>query len=259
MIVKNSNKAKWIAPIALALTLGFSSCKTTQSYQIVNIDADRIKIDAQYDANPSIEASQILAPYKLGVDSVMGTILGYSANTLDKFRPESPLSNLVADVLRQAATRVIGEPADIGLMNIGGIRNILPQGNITTGTVFEILPFENSLCVLKIKGIHVRELMSNIAVVKGEGVSNIQIIVKDGKVESALVGGKEIEDDKIYTLATIDYIADGNDGMKALVHADERVCPDGATLRSLFLEFVEQQTNNGEIIDAKIEGRIQIK
>lgn len=255
----NIRTVQWMAPLALAITLGMSSCKTSQVYQITNIEGDKIEVTSAYDINPSAEASAILAPYKLGVDSVMGEIIGYSAHTLDKYRPESPLSNLVADVLRNAAKDVIGQPADIGLMNIGGVRNILPEGNITVGTVFEILPFENSLCVLSIQGKYVKELMNNIALVKGEGISNVNLVVENGKVVSALVGGEPIDENRMYSLATIDYIADGNDGMKALVKAQNRVCPEGATLRSLFLDFVKEETARGEIIDSRIEGRIIIK
>lgn len=252
-------KYSWILPCALGAVLSLTSCKTSKSYQITDITADRIQIGSQFDVSPSVDAIKILTPYKQGVDSVMNTVIGYSASTLDKYRPESPLSNLIADVLRNAAIEVIGKPADIGLMNIGGIRNILPEGNITTRTIFEILPFENSLCVLKIKGRDVRELMNNIAKVKGEGISNINLVVENGTVIKALVGGEEIVDEKTYTLATIDYIAEGNDGMVALKKAESKICPDGATLRGLFLKFVEDRTNQGEIIDASVEGRIIIK
>ena len=67
--------------------------------------------------------------------------------------PESLLSNLIADVLREAAVEVLGKPADMGLINIGGIRNSLTEGDITTENIYEILPFENSLCVLTMKAL----------------------------------------------------------------------------------------------------------
>lgn len=48
-------------------------------------------------------------------------------------------------------------------------------------------------------------------------------------------GGQPIDDNKLYTVATIDYLADGNGSMEAFLQADDRVCPEGATLRGLFL------------------------
>ena len=252
--------SKSIYSLSLALVLGLSSCGQQTKYQISSIEGSKIVIDSKFDENPSENAKTILAPFKVGVDSVMNQVVGSCTETLTKGRPESPLSNLVADVLRNAASDVLGKPADIGLVNMGGLRNILPAGDITTGTVFEILPFENSLCVLHIKGQFVNELMQNIATVKGEGISNVKLIIsEEGEVISAKIGGELIDNEKIYTLATIDYLADGNDGMTALIQQESRECPAGATLRGLFMDYVKNQTAKGKSISAKVEGRIQIK
>lgn len=253
-------KNKLIVLLGLLLVLNLTSCKEQNSYVISKIEGDKIAIDSSWDQSPNEAALQILAPYKAGVDSVMNEVVGFAPVTLIKERPESPLSNLIADVLRFAATETLGKPADIGLVNMGGIRNILPQGDITVGTVFEILPFENSLCILQLKGSAVKELMQNIAKVQGEGVSNINLVsTKDGKVLSAKVGGKEIVDDQIYTLATIDYLAEGNDGMTALMQSESKICPEGATLRSLFMNYVKNQTVAGKTVTAKVEDRIIVQ
>lgn len=189
----------------------------------------------------------------------MYEVIGVSEATMDKGRPESLLSNLVAEVLRLSADRVLKHSADIGIMNMGGLRNILPQGDITVDAVFEILPFENSLCVLTMKGTEMKRLMEVIASLHGEGLSGAHLeITKDGKLLKATVQGKEIEDDKDYTVATIDYLADGNDGLTPLANADKRECPDGMTLRGLFLDYVRQQTAAGKKITSKLDGRITV-
>ena len=67
-----------------------------------------------------------------------------------------------------------------------------------------------------------KHLFENIAVRLGEGVSGIQLeISKDGKLLQASIAGKPVEDDRDYTVATIDYLADGNDGMTAFLQADK--------------------------------------
>ena len=71
----------------------------------------------------------------------MYEVIGVSEMTMDKGRPESLLSNLVAEVLRLSAERVLKHPADIGIMNMGGLRNILPQGNITVDAAFRNTSF----------------------------------------------------------------------------------------------------------------------
>lgn len=110
------------------------------------------------------------------------------------------------------------------------------------------------------KGVYLKELFNNIAACHGQGVSGMQLLItKDGKLLEGTVAGRPIEDEHLYTIATIDYLADGNDGMTALPQAEKRECPDGATLRGLFMDYVEQQTAAGKKITSRMEGRITVK
>lgn len=242
----------------MAVALLLTSCHS--SYEVTNVTGGRVAIDSTWDAEPDAEAVALLAPYKAKIDSMMYSVVGTAEISMDRARPESLLSNLIADVLREAATEVQGKPADMGLINIGGIRTSLTEGTITTENIYEILPFENSLCVLTMKGAAMKHLFENIAARFGEGVSGIELKVsKDGKLLEATIGGKPVVDDKIYTVATIDYLADGNDGMTAFMQADNRVCPEGATLRGLFMKYVERQTAAGKKITSRMEGRVTVE
>ena len=257
------NYVKYTSGAILTGLILFTSCQSTRevqaNYEVVQIEGTRICMDSTWDAHPDEKAAALLKPYKEKIDKMMYEVIGVSEMTMDKGRPESLLSNLVAEVLRLSAERVLKHPADIGIMNMGGLRNILPQGNITVDAVFEILPFENSLCVLTMKGTEIKRLMEVIASLHGEGLSGARLeITKDGKLLKATVQGKEIEDDKDYTVATIDYLADGNDGLTPFVNADKRECPDGLTLRGLFLDYVRQQTAAGKKITSKLDGRITV-
>ena len=76
---------------------------------------------------------------------------------------------------------------------------------------------------------------------------------------NATIGGKPVVDDQLYTVATIDYLADGNGRMDAFLQAEKRECPEDATLRGLFLDYVRKQTAEGKIITSKLDGRITVK
>ena len=105
-----------------------------------------------------------------------------------------------------------------------------------------------------------RRLCEAIASLHGEGVSGIRLeITKDGKLLNAFIAGKPLKDDQLYTVATIDYLADGNGRMDAFLQAEKRVCPEDATLRGLFLDYVRKQTAEGKAITSKLDGRITIK
>ena len=213
------------AAVAAALLV---SCRP--AYEVTKTAGTRIPIDSTLNSHPDAETADILATYKAQVDSIMQEVVGTAAQSMAAERPESPLSNLIADVLREAATGVLGQPVDAGLVNMGGIRNVLTKGDITMENVFEILPFENSLCVLTLKGSTLKQLCTEIAARGGEGISGLRMeISKERKLLKATIGGEPIADDRTYTLATIDYLAEGNDGMPACRLAETRTCPPGAT------------------------------
>ena len=41
--------------------------------------------------------------------------------------------------------------------------------------------------------------------------------------------------------------------------ASQRQCPEGATLRGLFMDYVEREAAAGRKIEARIEGRVVMK
>lgn len=255
---------KYLIVAALAGGFLFTSCRSTREvaahYQVAKVEGSMIKVDSSWDTNPDKKAAEVLKPYKDKIDGMMYEVIGTSEMKMDKGGPESLLSNLVASVLQQAAAPMLGKPADMGLVNMGGLRNILPKGEITVSEIFEILPFENSLCILTMKGSDMKRLFKAIASLHGEGVSGIRLeITKNGELLNATIGGKPVEDNQLYTVATIDYLADGNGRMDAFLQAEKRECPDGATLRGLFLDYVRKQTAEGKMITSKLDGRITIK
>ena len=253
----SKGSTKWVCGLMLAASLFMGGCKS--HYVVTDVQSRRIAIDASLDAIASQEAKQLIAPYRASIDSMMNTVIGQSEIAMNRRRPECLLGNLVAEVLRQSAARVLGKPADMGLVNVGGLRADVGEGNFTISNAFEVLPFENSLCVLTLNGTQMKELMANIATRGGESISGATLVFNSNKeVIEATVQGEPIDDNRLYTLGTIDYLSEGNDGLHALPKALKKDCPDGLTLRSLFIEYVQEQTRQGKKITSQLDGRVRI-
>lgn len=249
---------KCLQVFVLAGLLLFSACRS--EYKLAGVEGSRVEITSAFDAAPDEDAVTILAPYKAKVDSIMKPVIGSSLVEMDVKRPESMLSNFAADVLKQATVPYIGKQADLAITNMGGLRNDLPKGEITYGDVYEIFPFENSLCILTISGKSLMDLFGQIAQLGGEGISGAQLVIgKDGTLISVKVGGKAVEPEKLYTLATLDYLAEGNDGMVAFLEATERQCPDGATVRGIVVDYIKSVAKKGGSVTSSVEGRILVK
>lgn len=251
------NFRKILVYTVLAGTVILQSCQS--GYTIISVEGRRIPITDTYDKKPDPKAKATLAPYKAKIDSIMTPVIGYSAARLTVYRPESPLSNLIADLLRNSAKQKTGVMPDVGIINMGGIRNILNEGEITVGSIYEISPFQNALAIVTMKGNVLTELFQQIASVHGEGISGANLeITENGKLQKATVNGKSIVPEHTYQVATIDYLAEGNDKLEAFKKADTKITPSDAVLRDLFLNYVRDCQLKGKFINAKVEGRIRI-
>lgn len=243
--------------LLLILTV-YSGCAYAQHFDLCGASGRRHEITRRLDEKPDKEAWKIIAPYKEKVDSLIGPVLGVSAQEMGKKRPESLLSNLVADAFL-AESRQQGRLADMALCNMGGLRSSLPKGIVTWGDVLEISPFENKLCVLVLQGDALLQLLEQIAAVGGEGVSGVKMEISvDNKLIKATIGGKAIVQNSLYTVATLDYLAEGNDNMVALKKAVEKdILP--ITVRDVLANYIRRFTKQGKKVTSKIEGRITIK
>lgn len=248
-----------LSPICLTLVtlLLLASCQTAQ-YQLQSVVPHRIEITKALDARPDAKAAAFIAPFHVGVDSLRLPYLGESELYMAGHRPESLLSNWVADAFVTAGRRMGYEP-DFGLCNIGGLRAALPKGEVFRGDIMAIAPFENHFTIVKMKGSDVMELMKNIASVLGEGVSSAVrlVITQDRQLQSATIGGQAIDPVRLYTIATLDYIADGNDKLVAMKKATERFDTD-ELVRETLMKHIKQLDQQGEKARAAIEGRVTI-
>jgi 2',3'-cyclic-nucleotide 2'-phosphodiesterase (5'-nucleotidase family) len=250
---------KIIAISVVAFALMFTACTT--HYQLTNVSRTRIIVDEKYDANPDAAAAAFLAPYKVKVDSIMGPLVGEVACNMAADRPESNLSNLLPDIFIYMSKRY-NETPDFAVYNMGGIRSGFAKGKVTYGDVLDVAPFENKICFVTLKGDKVLELFAQIAHRGGEGVSRgVQLeITKDGKLVSARLFGKEIDPQANYRITTIDYLAQGNDGLTAFNSGTNLNSPqeESNNARYVIRDYFKEMQSKGQVIDAKVEGRIVV-
>lgn len=246
---------KHTAVAACCFSLLITACKG--SYFVSGAVGTAIPMTAQYDRGHT-SMNVLVDSYRERVDSIMSPVVGHSAGNYARYRPESPMSNLMADILFWGAAEKSGTPVDLSIMNMGGIRSDLSKGTITYGDIFEIAPFENKLCIATMNGHTLQKLLSQVAAVGGEGVSHVKLALKDKTLVSAEVNGKEIDPNRIYRVATIDYLAEGNDKMTAFLDSNLVEFPENITLRQLFFEYVRSLEKAGKEVSAAIEGRIVV-
>ncbi|MBT8110490.1 MAG: bifunctional metallophosphatase/5'-nucleotidase [Gammaproteobacteria bacterium] len=127
---------------------------------------------------------------------------------------EAPLANLMTDALLESTG------ADIVIHNvIGGIRNALPQGELTFGSVYEMFPFDNRVVELELTGHELRTIIAEQAHNHGRraGFSGMRVFVEctNDKMDVVmeLDDGRTIRDADRLSVIVNDYLALGGDGI----------------------------------------------
>lgn len=191
---------------------------------VVTIDTDTdsiwsqlIPVDSRLDSRVDPAIVEIIKPYRHGVDSLKSIVIGKSRiNAAD--RSAMPLHNFVSSFLAsKGASLTPGEKIDLAVSNRGGVRTGMAKGNVTKGNIMEMLPFDNRVVVLDVKG---SDLIESIAINTGmHRVSydrDVTATMNGDKIVNATIDGKPIDPEANYRVATIDYIANGGDYMKPL-------------------------------------------
>ena len=223
------------------------------------VDTKNYLIDSKVGSLDSTVESMV-KPYRDSIAHDMSTLVAVSSSPLVKGKPESKLTNLVSDILLDFGTSYckkqnLNFKPDIAYVNYGGLRASLPQGNITVERIFELMPFENEIVLIKITGEAFNQMAGKIAARGGEGVAGMKLGIKNGKVSSLTTGGKSIDQASSYWLVTNDYIANGGDQMSMFSNPVERINTK-MKIRDLLIHALSDRYKKDGIIDVKEDGRI---
>ncbi|UJF31358.1 bifunctional metallophosphatase/5'-nucleotidase [Paenibacillus hexagrammi] len=158
---------------------------------------------------------------------------------------ETNLADLVTDAMRQE-----GE-ADIALLNGGGIRESVPKGEISLYNVGKPLPFVNSLIVVEMTGERVYEALERGLREWPNGASNGGFLQVSGiaysidgskpagkRLVEVTMDGKPLDKNKLYKVATNDYLVHGGDNYEEF--KDAKLIRQGDLLRDVLASYIKK-------------------
>ncbi len=171
---------------------------------------------------------------------------------------ESNLGNLVADALREETG------ADLAFLNAGGIRidENVPPGVLTDRFAHGTFLFDDRVVLLKVSGANIKEALEDGVARRGTGgflqVSGVRLTYDPkrppgSRLLSLIVGGTEIVPDRLYRLATTDFLAKGGDGHRSLAGAEAVPLPESLSPRDLFVQYLKKRPE----VSPRVEGRIK--
>lgn len=235
------------------------SCKTYDTFQLRKVGVGQYSVDTTM-LESNTEMEKFILPYKEELDAKMNEVIGRCDTVLEKRVPEGSLANFVADAIMDIAQSKSEGKIDFCASNKGGLRiPSMGAGDITRGSIFELMPFDNALVVLTVDGNMARQVFEKVAE-KGGGWSvseNVEMVFDSTTtvINTLLLNGEPLNPQKQYRVLTSDYLANGGDKMNFWSDAPREDL--NLLFRDAILQYVEKQNSVKKNIVMPKMGRIQ--
>lgn len=187
-------------------------------------------------------------------------VVAYAPTAVKSYAPQSELSNFTVDCVMRRVGAETGRKVDVGLTNFGGIRRDVPRGDVILDDFVSMFPFTNYLVYVRISGAQLRDLVQGM-VNRGklQVLGGVELVIdrKAKKIESFKVGGEPLDDDRVYGLASIDFLLKGGDDID-LEKRSVEVEKTGVLIRTAVLDEVHALTAAGKPFEYHLDNRVVV-
>jgi len=185
----------------------------------------------------------------------MDEIVGEASINLTK--DGSGAQNLIGNVVVEAMLSAVN--ADFAFINLGGIRSDIAIGPVTLREIFDVMPFDNQVIILEVDGRMLKKIIEARVSGGRNGlrVAGIEVVISKtrenyDRVTSLKIGGEPWKADKIYRIATTDFLLQGNAGLEVLTTIPEnQIVRYELSLRDAIANYFK----NNSPVKTKIDNR----
>lgn len=178
-------------------------------------------------ADPDPGIQQIVDRWAESSNDILSEVIGWNARPIVR---DGTLEQLIID-----SWLVEYPTADIAITNRGGVRTDLEPGEITFSTVFNILPFDNTIVSVEVPG---RVVVQALADGGRPVVAGLQ---RRGRQWLLTKTGQPLQMDETYTMLLNSFMYDGGDNFGVIREADPGGFDTGANYRQPFVDWLKRQ------------------
>jgi 5'-nucleotidase / UDP-sugar diphosphatase len=220
---------------------------------VKSAQGDPILIDASFKPDEAVLAriKELAAP----IEELRQKVIGSSTAPIEGSSKvcrvrECAMGDLVADAM---VDRVKDQGMTIAIQNGGGLRASIDGGDVTMGEVLTVLPFQNTLATMQLKGADVVTALENglSQIEDGAGrfpqVSGMKYSFDRSKPAGSRVVSVEVKEgdayvpldpEKLYGVTTNNYMRSGGDGYKIFATAAQNAYDYGPGLETVVADYV---------------------
>lgn len=234
-------------PLIISILFALSC---SSSYKTEKIQYSHYRIQENTAENKLL--SPVIKPYSDSVHKLMNAIIGYNEIKLEKKKEGNTLGFLMTDAYLEMAKKKVDVKVDAAFMNYGGIRlPDLPAGALTQGKIFELMPFDNLMVVLKLKGSLLKQYLDTLAATESVVVSGITMQIVNKASQQIMVGEKPLDMNTVYTIVHSDYVVMNSNLLKNI---DRKT--NGYLLRDAIIDYIGFINNQNKKISVSNIDRV---
>ncbi len=196
------------------------------------------------------------SPYKLQLDSQMNVVIGYLKTPLELNQPESTLGNHISDIILEMASLYTVQKIDLAVINFGGLRlTSLPSGNLLVEHAYKVMPFDNYLATIKLKGEVLLKFFNHMASFGGWPISGASYEINNHIAQNIFIQGNPFDEHQEYIVALSDYLIGGGDKcffLENLPYTNTQVL-----FRDAIIEYWQKTKLRNDSISVLLENRIK--
>lgn len=187
-----------------------------------------------------IEAQVAVA--EKGMDEIVGSAAVHLSRT--NVDAQSPMGNTIVDAMRYMVN------ADFAFLNLGGVRAEIKSGPVSYRDIFDVMPFDNMLISFKCDGATLKRIIETRVEGSRAGliVSGVNVVYSRtrpswDRVTTLKIGGEPWDPNKIYTVATTDFLMQGNAGLTMLMDIPQQdITNNNINLRDAIVHYFKQNS-----------------
>lgn len=182
----------------------------------------------------------------------MNVVIGYNEIQLERKRQANTLGYFITDAYLEMAKQKIDPHVDAAFMNLGGIRlPDLPPGAITQGKIYELMPFDNLMVIMKLKGSLLKQYLDTLALNDGIIQAGLTMQIVNKTAQNIKVAGRPLDLNADYTIVQSDYVVLNSSLLKTIPRKT-----NGYLLRDAIIDYVEFNQNQGKKIKVQNVERV---
>ncbi len=237
----------------LALAVGLVACNPT-FFSPAGVEHHNYPVSGGLE---DTARNDFLSVYRDSMNMIMNRELGTIAQPFVKPMPASSLGYFITDAFLWGARNSFNQPVDLAFVNNGGIRlNEWPKGSVSLSRVYETLPFDNIMVLVKARGDLLQQFMDHISQRGGWPISGGTYTVQNGKATDIRIGNMPLDTDKTYTIALSDYVVNGGDD--ALMFSGLPIMNNGYLQRDALIDYIVNLSKETKTIPEPALNRVKV-